>query len=180
MRVFNTVQDHGEGPDRTVIFLFVSGEEKGLLGSSYYVDNPLFPLNSTVANLNIDMIGRTDVNHEADSAKYIYLIGSDKISTELHVLSEKINELYTGFEIDYKYNDENDPTRLYYRSDHYNFAKNGIPVIFYFRGLHEDYHKPEDTIEKIELKTVREVAKLVFTTAWQILNRDDRLSTDVN
>ncbi|MCA1761460.1 MAG: M28 family peptidase [Cryomorphaceae bacterium] len=180
MRVFKEAENEGNGPKRTVLFLFVSGEEKGLLGSSYYTDNPLFPLNATVANLNIDMIGRTDVNHEADSSKYIYLIGSDKISTELHLISEKMNELYTGFEIDYKYNDEDDPTRLYYRSDHYNFAKNGIPVIFYFRGLHEDYHKPEDTIEKIEFDTIREVSKLVFTTAWQVLNKEDRLNTDVN
>lgn len=180
MRVFKTAEEEGHGPERTVIFLFVSGEEKGLLGSSYYVDNPLFPLDGTVANLNIDMIGRTDVNHESDTTKYIYLIGSDKISTELHLISERMNELYTGFEIDYKYNDEDDPTRLYYRSDHYNFAKNGIPVIFYFRGLHEDYHKPEDTIEKIEFDTVREVGKLVFTTAWQILNKPERLNTDLN
>lgn len=180
MRVFKTAEKEGNGPERTVLFLFVSGEEKGLLGSSYYVENPLFPLDATVANLNIDMIGRTDVNHESDSSKYIYLIGSDKISTELHLISEKMNELYTGFDIDYKYNDENDPTRLYYRSDHYNFAKNGIPVIFYFRGLHEDYHKPEDTMEKIELETVREVGKLVFTTAWQILNKPERLNTDIN
>jgi Zn-dependent M28 family amino/carboxypeptidase len=121
----------GKGPRRSVVFLHVTGEEKGLLGSEYYADRePLYPLAQTVTNLNIDMIGRIDPKREGDR-NYIYLIGSDKLSTELHELSEAVNEKFTQIELDYTYNDENDPNRFYYRSDHYNFAKNNIPIIFY-------------------------------------------------
>jgi Zn-dependent M28 family amino/carboxypeptidase len=156
----------------------VSGEEKGLLGSEYYTDNPVFPLENTVANLNIDMIGRIDENHSPDS-NYVYLIGSDKLSTELHELSEEMNEKHVGLELDYTYNDENDPNRFYYRSDHYNFAKNQIPVIFYFTGVHEDYHQPTDTVEKIMFTKTEKIARLVFHSAWEIANREERLRVDV-
>ena len=132
-QAFAQAKKDGNGPKRSMLFMTVSGEEKGLLGSEYYADNPVFPLENTVANLNIDMIGRIDENHAPDS-NYVYLIGSDKLSTELHALSEEMNTKHAGLELDYTYNDENDPNRFYYRSDHYNFAKNNIPVIFYFHG----------------------------------------------
>lgn len=175
---FALAKKDGHGPKRSILFMTVSGEEKGLLGSEFYTDNPVYPLENTVANLNIDMIGRIDENHAPDS-NYVYIIGSDKLSTELHRLSESVNDTYTGIEFDYTYNDENDPNRFYYRSDHYNFAKNQIPVIFYFTGVHEDYHQPTDTVEKIMFQKTEKIARLVFHTAWEIANRDKRLVVDV-
>lgn len=166
------------GPKRSVLFMTVTGEEKGLLGSRYYTDNdPIFPLDNTVANLNIDMVGRVDDAH-SDNPEYIYLIGSDKLSQELHILSEEVNKTYTNLELDYTYNDENDPNRFYYRSDHYNFAKNNVPIIFYFNGTHPDYHKPTDTIEKIDFETMEKRARLVFHTGWEIANRSERIKVD--
>jgi Zn-dependent M28 family amino/carboxypeptidase len=156
----------------------VTGEEKGLLGSSYYVNNPVLPLEKTITNLNIDMIGRIDEAHESNP-EYVYLIGSDKLSKGLHNVSERVNSTYTKLELDYKFNDENDPNRYYYRSDHYNFAKNNIPVIFYFNGTHADYHKATDTIDKIEFELLEKRARLVFHTAWEVANREESISVDV-
>jgi len=169
---FQMAKLQGNGPRRSVLVMTVSGEEKGLLGSRYYADHPIYPLENTVANLNIDMIGRVDEAH-ADNENYIYLIGSDKLSTDLHEISEKANSDFTGLELDYTYNDPDDSNKFYYRSDHYNFAKNGIPVIFYFSGVHEDYHKPTDTPDKIMYEKLEKVARLVFHTAWELANRDD-------
>jgi len=167
-----------KGPKRSILFMTVTGEEKGLLGSKYYTDtDPIFPLENTVAKLNIDMVCRIDPAHEEDK-NYIYLIGSDKLSTELHELSEEVNKKYTNIDLDYTYNDENDPNRFYYRSDHYNFAKNNIPIIFYCNGTHPDYHRPTDTIEKIAFDVMEKRAKLIFHTAWEIVNREDRIMVD--
>lgn len=168
----------GKGPKRSILFLHVTGEEKGLLGSKYYTDvDPLFPLANTVCDLNIDMIGRTDDRHKEDP-NYVYLIGSDKLSTELHNLSEAINTKYTNINLDYKYNDENDPNRFYYRSDHYNFAKNNVPIIFYFNGTHADYHKPTDTPDKINYELLENRTRLVFHTAWEVANKETRILAD--
>jgi len=175
---FKSAAEKGMGPERSLIFLHVTGEEKGLLGSKYYTDyQPLVPLKNTVANLNIDMIGRIDPEREGDR-NYIYLIGSDKLSTELHELSEEINSKYTNLELDYKYNDENDPNRFYYRSDHYNFAKNNIPIIFYFNGTHEDYHRPGDTPDKINYDLLKNRSELIFHTAWELANREGKVIVD--
>ncbi|OEY72618.1 M28 family metallopeptidase [Salegentibacter salarius] len=174
---FKAAQKDGYTPKRSILFIHLTGEEKGLLGSKYYVENPVFPLENTVANLNMDMIGRIDKEHEGND-NYVYLIGSDKLSTDLHELSENVNSEYMNMDLDYTYNDENDPNRFYYRSDHYNFAKNNIPVIFYFNGVHPDYHKPTDTVEKIEYEALMKRARLVFLTAWEIANRDERLVVD--
>ena len=170
---FMLAKKEGNGPRRSILIMPVSGEEKGLLGSRYYTDNPIYPLESTVANLNIDMIGRLDDWH--DNGNYVYLIGSDRLSYDLHDLNEKINNEYIGIDLDYRFNDKDDPNRYYYRSDHYNFAKNNIPVIFYFNGVHEDYHKPSDTIEKLDFDKINTITKLIFLTAWEIANRDDRI-----
>ena len=167
----------GKGPRRSILFMTVTGEEKGLLGSEYYSNHPVFPLENTVVDLNIDMIGRIDPEHEKNS-NYVYLVGSDRLSTELHDLSEKANETFTQLDLDYTYNDESHPDRIYYRSDHWNFAKNNVPIIFYFNGTHADYHKPTDTIEKIEFELMAKRAQLVFHTAWVIANRDQRIVTD--
>ena len=174
---FKEAQDDGYQPRRSILFLHVTGEEKGLLGSDYYTKNPIFPLENTVTDLNTDMIGRIDPKHE-DNPNYIYLIGSDKLSTQLHELSEEVNNKYTQFDLDYTYNDENDPNRFYYRSDHYNFAKHNIPVIFYFNGTHADYHQPTDTPDKIEYDLMARRAQLIFYTAWEVANRDERLVVD--
>lgn len=175
---FKKAKDEGNGPKRSIVFLHVTGEEKGLLGSKYYTDyEPILPLEQTVANLNIDMIGRIDPKREGNR-NYIYLIGSDKLSTELHNLSEEVNEKYTQIELDYTYNDENDPNRFYYRSDHYNFAKNNIPIIFYFNGTHEDYHRPGDTPDKINYDLLENRTRLVFHTAWEVANRANKVVVD--
>lgn len=175
---FKEAADKGHGPKRSVVFLHVTGEEKGLLGSRYYTDyDPLVPLENTVANLNIDMVGRIDPKREGDR-NYIYLIGADKLSSELHNISEEVNSTFTNIELDYKYNDENDPNRFYYRSDHYNFAKNNIPIIFYFNGTHDDYHRATDTPDKIEYDLLENRSRLVFHTAWELANREERIVVD--
>ena len=170
---FMLAKKAGHGPRRSILIMPVSGEEKGLLGSRYYTDNPIYPLENTVANLNIDMIGRLDDWH--DNGNYVYLRGSDRLSYDLHNLNEKINDDYIRIDLDYRFNDKDDPNRYYYRSDHYNFAKNDIPVIFYFNGVHEDYHKPSDTIEKIDFDKINTITRLIFLTAWEIANRDERI-----
>nr|WP_299381821.1 M28 family peptidase [Allomuricauda sp.] len=175
---FKKALDEGKGPKRSMVFLHVTGEEKGLLGSRYYTDmDPIFPLAQTVTNLNIDMIGRTDPKRSGNR-NYLYLIGSDKLSTELHNLSEEINAKYTQIEFDYKYNDENDRNRFYYRSDHYNFAKNNIPIIFYFNGTHADYHRPGDTPDKINYDLLENRTRLIFYTAWEVANRANKVVVD--
>lgn len=174
---FMQAKAEGHGPRRSILIMPVSGEEKGLLGSDYYAENPVFPLENTVANLNIDMIGRIDPEHKKDN-NYVYIIGSDKLSTDLHLINENANSTYTNLALDYTYNDPNDPNQFYYRSDHYNFAKNNIPVIFYFTGVHVDYHQPTDTPEKLDYSKVEKITRLVFYTAWDLANRDERPVVD--
>lgn len=180
-RAYAKAKKAGHGPRRSVLFLLVTGEEKGLLGSEYYSLNPVFPMANTITNLNIDMIGRTGEEYKtsADSTNYCYLIGSDKLSTDLHKISENANAVYTKMKIDYKYNDPKDPERIYYRSDHYNFAKNGVPIVFYFNGVHEDYHKASDEVSKINFDLLAKRAHLVYYTGWDLLNRDKRPVVDV-
>jgi len=176
---FQQAVKDGQGPKRSILFLHVTAEEKGLLGSSYYTDvDPIFPLKNTVSNLNIDMIGRSNPKRTTGDRNYVYLIGSDKLSTELHDVSEMVNSKYCNVELDYKYNDKDDPNQFYYRSDHYNFAKNNIPVIFYFNGTHDDYHRPSDTPDKIEYDLLENRTKLIFHTAWELANRDKRVIVD--
>ena len=175
---FQAAAAEGNVPARSIIFLHVSGEEKGLLGSRYYTDNPLYPLANTVANLNIDMVGRIDPKRESQNRNYVYLIGTDRLSTELHEISEQANDATLKMDLDYTYNAADDPNRFYFRSDHYNFAKNNIPVVFYFNGTHADYHKPTDTVEKIEYDLLAQRAQLVFYTAWELANRENRIVVD--
>ena len=162
---------------RSILCMPVSAEEKGLLGSYYYAEKPEFPLEKTITNLNMDMVGRPDKNHQGNE-NYIYLIGSDKLSTDLHNISEYANSKYVNMELDYEYNEPGDPNRFYYRSDHYNFAKNKIPSIFYFSGLHEDYHKHTDTMEKLSYKKIETLTKLIFYTAWELSNAPNKPVVD--
>lgn len=168
----------GKGPRRSVLFVWVSGEEKGLLGSKYYVNHPIFPLENTVVDINVDMVGRVDEKH-ADNPEYIYVIGSNRLSTDLHDINEDMNQRFTKLELDYTYNAEDDPNRYYYRSDHYNFAERGIPSIFYFNGTHEDYHRSGDTVDKINFDKMSKIAQLIFHTGWEIANRNDRIRVNV-
>jgi hypothetical protein len=178
---FAQAKKDGYGPRRSILFMTVTAEEKGLLGSEYYSMNPIFPLENTVANVNIDMIGRMDFDHEkTNDSNYIYVIGADKLSSELHQINEEANQKYVNIKLDYTYNDENDPNRFYYRSDHYNFAKKGIPIIFYFNGVHADYHKPSDEVDKILFDSAEKVARLAFYTTWELANRDNRIVVDSN
>ena len=166
------------GPRRSVVVMLVTGEEKGLLGSKYYVEYPLFDLKNTVVDINVDMVGRVDDKHK-DNPNYIYVIGADRLSTELHEINEAANKNFMNLELDYTYNEESDPNRYYYRSDHYNFAEKGIPAIFYFNGTHADYHMISDTVEKINFEKMAKIGKLVFATAWELANRDKRIEVDV-
>lgn len=179
---FAHAKSAGNGPRRSILFMPVSAEEKGLLGSRFYSENPIFPLKNTVANLNIDMIGRVDKAHHDEEGNpnpnYVYIIGSDFLSKDLHEINETQNDQYTKLELDYTFNTEDDPNRFYYRSDHYNFAKNNIPCIFYFNGTHEDYHQHTDTVDKIDFMKLSKITKLIYYTAWELANREDRIVVD--
>ncbi len=175
---FQQAKKAGAGPKRSVLFLHVTGEEHGLLGSKFYSDNPVFDLKNTVVDVNIDMIGRSDAENEGNN--YVYVIGSEMLSSELKKINEAANKVTHNLELNYKYDDPKDPNRLYYRSDHYNFAKKGIPVIFFFDGIHVDYHKPTDDPEKIDYPLLQKRAQLVFATAWELANRKDRIVVDRN
>lgn len=176
-QAFKQAEKDGFKPKRSILFLHVTGEEHGLHGSRYYSQNPLFPLDKTVADINIDMIGRRDTLH-SNTNNYVYVIGSDRLSSELHTINEEMNNKYTKMELDYKYNDRNDPERIYYRSDHYNFAKHGIPAIFFFNGIHADYHRPTDTPDKIEYDALAKRAQLAFLVAWELANRPEKIKVD--
>jgi len=195
--IFNGADDNGSGtsavleiaeafakasetnaqPRRSILVMTVSGEEKGLLGSEYYAGDPVFPLDKTVANLNVDMIGRVDENHL--NPNYVYVIGADRISTELDAINKAMNDKYTKIDLDYTFNEKDDPNRFYYRSDHYNFAEKGIPSAFFFSGVHEDYHQTTDTPDKLDYKKMERIARLVFLTAWELAEREQRIVSDV-
>lgn len=174
-QAFMKAKQDGQGPRRSMLFMTVSGEEKGLLGSSWYTRHPVYPLESTMCNLNIDMIGRVDEEHSNDS-NFVYVIGSDKISPDLRKSIESANKKYCRLKLDYRFDDDKDPNMFYYRSDHYNFAKNGIPVAFFFNGTHEDYHKETDEVSKINFNLMQKRARLIFYTAWDLANRNKPLA----
>lgn len=176
---FAQAKKEGKGPRRNIVFMTVSGEEKGLWGSAYYGNNPVFPLEKTTADLNIDMVGRIDPSYKGDSMNYVFTIGEDKLSSDLQKITDEVNKEYVKIETDRRYNDPKDPNRFYYRSDHYNFAAKGVPIIFYFNGVHRDYHQPTDTPDKINYDLMEKRVKLVFHTAWVIANKDEMLKRDM-
>lgn len=176
-KAFAKAKAEGNGPKRSILFLHLTGEEHGLLGSKYYTENPLFPLANTITDVNIDMIGRHDAFHN-DSSNYVYLIGSDYLSTDLYSICEAANKNYINLFLDYKFNDINDPNRFYYRSDHYNFAKNRIPSVFLFNGEHADYHKATDEVDKIEFDALAKRTQLAFAIVWELANRENRPVVD--
>jgi Zn-dependent M28 family amino/carboxypeptidase len=178
---FAKAKAEGKGPRRTIVFMTVSGEEKGLWGSEYYSDHPVFDLDKTTADLNTDMIGRIDTERKtADTLSYVYVVGHDKLSSDLPIINEAANNKNTRLTLDYKYDDPNDQNRIYFRSDHYNFARKGVPVLFFYDGmLKADYHQPSDTVEKISWELYAKRAKMIFATAWEIANRNDMLKRDI-
>ena len=174
-RAFSEAKQKGFAPRRSIIFMATSAEESGLWGSQYYVEHPVYNLKQTVANINIDMIGRTGGSHLKlpDSTNYVYVIGGDSLSSELAQINEKMNRLHTQMTID-----PTDENGYYKRSDQYNFAKNGIPAIFYTNGEHADYHMPGDTPDKINYELMAQRTRLIFFTAWELANREHRLIID--
>ena len=176
-KAFAKAKKQGHGPKRSILFLHVTGEEHGLHGSRYYSENPLFPIANTITDINIDMIGRRDVEH-AQTNNYVYVIGADRLSSDLHNIVVEQNEKYTKIDLDFKFNDPKDPNHFYERSDHYNFAKHGIPSVFFFNGVHEDYHGKGDEPEKIEYDALTKRTKLAFSIAWELANRENRPVVD--
>ena len=170
-------KDGGDGPRRSVAFLHYSAEEKGLLGSQFYADeDPLFPVDQTVATFNLDMVGRNDPSRKGETDDYVYIIGSRLMSLELHEINMQVNEV-TGvrLELDERFNALDDPNRFYRRSDQWNLGKHGVPFIFYFTGTHDDYHGVDDEAHLIDYGKLARVARLAFATSWQVANQDSRL-----
>lgn len=173
-------------PKRSILFVWHVGEEKGLWGSQHFTEHPTVPIDSIVAQLNIDMIGRSQKQEEAVDPRNkdliksgdVYVVGSKLMSSELGELSESVNNSFLKIGFNYKYDDPKDPERIFYRSDHYNYAKNGIPIIFYTNGVHADYHQPSDSIEKIDFEQMEKIARTIFATAWELANRPTKPKVD--
>jgi len=172
-------------PKRSVLFVWHCGEEKGLWGSRYFVENPTVPLPSIVAQLNIDMIGRSKKagdtnsdNKDLSGPNDIYVIGSEMMSTELGELVNSVNKSYLNLGFDKRYDDPADPNRFFYRSDHINYARKGIPIVFFFDGVHEDYHRPGDSPDKIDYEKMEKVTRTVYMMLWEIATRPARLKVD--
>jgi hypothetical protein len=172
-------------PKRSVLFVWHAGEEKGLWGSRYFTENPTIPLAKIVTQLNIDMIGRskkegdTNVrNANLSGPNEVYVIGSKMMSTELGELTEAVNKDYLNIAFNYRYDDPTDPNRFFFRSDHYNYAKKGIPIVFFFDGEHEDYHRPGDEVQKIDFQKMEKVTRTVYMLLWEVANRATRPKVD--
>jgi Zn-dependent M28 family amino/carboxypeptidase len=172
-------------PRRSILFVWHAGEEKGLWGSRYFSENPTVPLPSIVTQLNIDMIGRSKPagdtnprNAELSGPNEIYVIGAKMMSTELGELSDRVNSSYLNLTYNTKYDDPKDPNQFFFRSDHFNYARKGIPIIFYFDGEHEDYHRPGDEVSKIDYQKMERVARTIFMTGWEVANLAARPKVD--
>jgi hypothetical protein len=168
----------GPKPRRSLVFVWHTGEESGLQGSRYNADYPVVPNDKIVAQLNVDMIGRNRCD-DPNEANTVYLVGSDRISTDLHNVSEDANAaLSRPMKLDYEMNDPADPQSIYTRSDHYSYALKGIPIIFYTTGLHKDYHYLTDEIDRIEFDKMRHVTELVYVTGQRLANMDHAPARD--
>lgn len=170
---------------RSALFVWHTGEEKGLWGAKYFSEFPTVPLAGITAQLNIDMIGRSRAANDTKPVNQIlvprgeiYVIGSKKMSSDLGMLSERVNDNYLKLKLNYKYDDLTDPNRFFYRSDHFHYARKGIPIIFYFDGTYEDYHQPGDEVEKIDFEQMQMVARTIFMTGWELLNAVNRPKVD--
>jgi Zn-dependent M28 family amino/carboxypeptidase len=175
----------GPRPKRSILLVWHAGEEKGLWGSEYFTRYPTVPLAQVVAQLNIDMIGRSRKEGDTNPANRmltgpdeIYVIGSRMMSTQLGELNEAVNREYLNLKYNFHYDEPNDPERLFYRSDHFNYAKHGVPIIFYFDGVHEDYHRPTDSPDKIDYRKMENIARTVFILASELANAPARPVVD--
>lgn len=178
-RVLTEARANGYGTRRSILILHVTGEEIGLFGSRYYSDHPVFPIEKTVANINIDMIGRIDPAHEKKGiTDYAYIIGSEIISSELDSLLKVANSKSGNIRLDKKYNDLDDPNQFYRRSDHWNFGRLGVPFVFFFTGVHEDYHRPSDEIHKIRFEKMAKIIKTIYATAVVVANEEHAPTVD--
>jgi Zn-dependent M28 family amino/carboxypeptidase len=172
-------------PKRSVLFVWHCGEEKGLWGSRYFTDYPTIPLDHIVTQLNIDMIGRSKKDGDTNprnatlsGPNQIYVIGSTMMSTDLGNLSQAVNKSYLNLQYDLRYDDPNDTNRFFFRSDHFNYARKGIPIIFFFDGVHEDYHRPGDEPQKIDYEKMEKVARTIYLTLWEVANLPVRPKVD--
>ncbi|HYE64657.1 MAG TPA: M28 family peptidase, partial [Pyrinomonadaceae bacterium] len=175
----------GQRPKRSILFIWHCGEEKGLWGSEYFTKHPTVDLKQVITQLNIDMIGRSKKegdthprNRELSGPNEIYVIGSKMMSTELGELSERVNKSYLNLSFNYRYDNPHDPNRFFFRSDHFNYARKGIPIIFYFDGVHEDYHRPGDSPDKIDYEKMEKVARTIYLTAWELAEMANRPQVD--
>ncbi len=178
-KALSSLTNNGYPLKRSVLFLFCTGEESGLLGSKYFVKHPIVPLKDIKTDINIDMIGRSDDLHN-ENENYVYVIGADKINKLLDKTLKESNTISVAYNLDYTYNDVNHPLRLYYRSDHYSFAEKGIPSVFLFGGFHEDYHKSSDDVDFINFKKVEDLSRLIFFTTIGMANHDGIIKTEYN
>ncbi|MDZ7772745.1 MAG: M28 family peptidase [Balneolaceae bacterium] len=173
-RALAEARDDGLRPQRSILFLNVAGEEKGLLGSRYYSDHPIFPIEKTVTNLNVDMIGRVDRQQEEQGVSdYTYIIGGRIISSDLARLLEEANERSGKLVLSDRYNDLRDPNQFYRRSDHWNFGRLGVPFVFFFTGVHEDYHRPSDEVHKIRFDMLVRRTQTIYASAVLVANSED-------
>jgi hypothetical protein len=200
--VFNGADDDGSGttallamaealtknstrPKRSTLFVWHCGEEKGLWGSRYFTNYPTVPLDHVVAQLNIDMIGRSKKegdtnprNRALTGPNEVYVIGSTMMSTELGALTQSVNKAYLNLTFDLRYDDPADPNRFFFRSDHYNYAQKGIPIIFFFDGVHEDYHQLGDSADKIDYQKMEKITRTIYMMLWEVSNRAARPKVD--
>lgn len=193
-RIWNGADDDGSGtvalmaiarafaeggrPKRSLLFVWHAGEERGLYGSRYFADHPTVPIDGIVAQLNIDMIGRNR-DDLASEANTVYVVGSDRISSELDQINREVNRsLKPPLTLDYEMNDPSDPEQVYYRSDHYSYAVKGIPIIFFTTGLHADYHANTDEVSKIEFAKMARITQLVYETGRRLASLDHAPTRD--
>lgn len=172
-------------PKRSILFVWHCGEEKGLWGSRYFTEYPTIPLTQIVTQINIDMIGRskkegdTNVrNKDLSGPDSIYIIGSTMMSTELGEISQQVNKSFLNLQYDVRYDDPKDTNRFFFRSDHFNYARKGIPIIFFFDGVHEDYHRPGDEPQKIDYVKMEKVTRTIYMTLWSVANLPSRPKVD--
>ena len=172
-------------PKRSILFVWHAGEEKGLWGSAYFNKYPTVNIKNVVAQLNIDMIGRSKKpsdtnprNKELSGPNEIYVIGSEMMSSKLGEVTKGTNAAYLKMKYNYKYDDPKDPNRFFFRSDHFNYAVNGIPIAFWFDGVHEDYHGRDDNADKIDYKRMTKITRTIFLTAWEIAGLNERPAID--
>ena len=175
----------GPRPKRSILFVWHAAEEKGLWGAQYFTRFPTVPLTKIVTQLNLDMVGRSKKAGDTNPANAglagpdeICVVGSKMMSTTLGELSEAVNQSYYNLTFNYKYDDPNDPEKIFFRSDHFCYAQKGIPIIFYTDGEHEDYHKVTDHVEKIDFEKMQKISRTIYAMAWELSGGMKRPAVD--